>query len=214
MRLAGALVLLAAAVASSASTDVSVAPYVDAERRGAVGTVDGRAYAERRKPAGPDTPLTGATVVLLPRSEHFLARLEALKGGARDSPTAYRDAALSMRRAREDYERRLWEAGAADLVRAGMVDGDGGFRFDAVPAGRWLLFAMHGTPHDIHDDAHARARERGRFTLGPRLRGYSSVLVWLRELEVPAAGTERLELTDRNPWFSGVVEDRERDAGR
>ena len=48
----------------------------------------------------------------------------------------------------------------------------------------------------------------------PRLRGYQSVTVWLRELNGGGRATTTVELTDRNSWFRGVVEEKVLDAGR
>jgi hypothetical protein len=44
--------------------------------------------------------------------------------------------------------------------------------------------------------------------------GYDAVTVWVRELRVAAGRGEPIELTDRNAWFTGVVEERVLDAGR
>lgn len=208
-----ALVLCVLA-AAAARADPALAPYREAERAGAVGVITGRVFAERRTPNGPDTPLVSATIVLLPRSEDFLATVETIRRGARDTPTAYRTAAVEIRKAREAYEKRLWQAGAADFVRPTSVGTDGAFRFDEVPAGRWMIVATHGTYYASGGSLRTPQRERRRFDVDPRLRGYTATLVWLREVQVSKDAIEQVELTDRNLWFSGVVEDKERDAGR
>src|SRR5688572_28271724 len=46
----------------SASVDVDLAPYTEAQRAGAEGGLIGRAYSERPKPDAADAPLTGTTV--------------------------------------------------------------------------------------------------------------------------------------------------------
>jgi hypothetical protein len=38
--------------------------------------------------------------------------------------------------------------------------------------------------------------------------------VWLREVSVTGGATATVELTDRNGWFRGVVEEKMLDAGR
>src|SRR6059058_2404717 len=62
---------------------------------------------------------------------------------ARDSAPAYREAATEMRRARERYEKEVWQSGAPDLVRSTMVDADGRFMLSDLPAGRWIVWATH-----------------------------------------------------------------------
>ena len=215
MRIALVSVLvLSAAAAAAATGDTTLAPYREAERAGAVGAITGRVFAERRTPSGPDTPIASTAVVLLPRSEEFLTTVETIKRGARDTTTAYRTAAVQIRKAREAYETRLWEAGAADFVRPTTVGSDGTFRFDEVPAGRWMIVATHGTYYATGGSGLTPPGERLHFDVDPRVRGYTATLVWLREVEVTKGAVEPVELTDRNLWFSGVVEDKERDAGR
>jgi hypothetical protein len=55
-------------------------------------------------------------------------------------------------------------------------------------------------------------KERQQFQAPYRLRGFSAVTVWLRELNVVGGKSATVELTDRSPWFRGVVEDRVLDA--
>jgi len=196
-----------------AAIDVDLTRYTAADRAGA--GVSGRAFAERPKPDAPDTPLVGATVVAVPRSEALVRRLEELRTGARDSASAYREAALLMQRAREAYERELWEAGAPQLVRNAVVDGSGRFDLGRLPQGSWLILAVWDrTVHSrtVRPERKDR-RERELYLPGSRLSGYRSRLVWLREIAVSAGEPTALELTDRNVWFSGVVEERTQDAG-
>lgn len=177
------------------------------------GAVVGRAWEERRRPDRPDLPLRDTVVTLVPRSEAFLRRLEELRARSRDSIGAYRDATGAMRREREAYERTLWEAGAADLVRATQVDGDGVFAFDDVPAGEWLLFGWRSVFVDL-PSVRVGKRDRSTFTGRERLDGYSTVTVWLRQISVESGARELVELTDRNAWFSGVLESLAPGAGR
>lgn len=177
------------------------------------GAVVGRAWQERRRPDRPDPPLHDTVVTLVPWSEAFLRRLDELRARSRDSIGAYRDATGAMRREREAYERTLWEAGAADLVRATLVDGDGVFAFDDVPAGEWLLFGWRSVFVDLPSVRVGR-RDRSTFTGRERLDGYSTVTVWLRQISVGSGAREVVELTDRNAWFSGVLESLAPGAGR
>ncbi len=208
--LAAALVLLAAS--ARAALDVDVRAYEDARRRGDTATIAGRVYAERPKPNAPDTPLPRAVVVALPRSEALLRRLGELRAHARDSAAAYRDAVTRMRAAREAYELEIWQAGGAELVRSTVVDPNGRFVLADLPAGRWIVWGSHA------DFVEARSpktgvRDRERFRLPPRLVGYYTERAWLREVDTTPGVAATLELTDRNVWFSGVVEDRVLDAG-
>ena len=207
------LVLLAGPTVAAVAVDL--AGYTSADRAGAAGSVMGRAFAEPPKPDAADTPLVGATVVALPRSEALLRRLADLRDRARESASTYRDAALLMQRAREAYERELWNAGAPQLVRNAVVDSGGRFDLGRLPEGRWLVLAVWDRT------AHARSvkperrerRERELYLPAPRLTGVRARLVWLREISVSAGEPVLLELTDRNVWFSGVIEERTQDAG-
>jgi hypothetical protein len=116
-----------------------------------------------------------------------------------------------MRKAREVYERELLEAGAPDLSPLVLVDPDGTFRIDDVPAGAWLVVAWHSVATDVAT-GRVNPKERQLFQPPYRLRGFQAVTVWLRELSVVGGQSATVELTDRNPWFRGVVEDRVLDA--
>jgi hypothetical protein len=208
------LALVLVAGPALAAIDVDLTGYTAADKAGAAVAVRGRAFAERSKPGAPDTPLVGATVVAVPRSEALLQRLEKLREGSRDSMTAYREAALLMQRARETYERELWDAGAPELVRNAVVDASGQFDLGRLPEGRWIVVAvwdrtvMHSrTPKTERKD------RRELYTPAEQVTGYRSRLMWLREIALSGAEPPALELTDRNVWFSGVVEERMRDAG-
>jgi hypothetical protein len=75
-----------------------------------------------------------------------------------------------------------------------------------------MLLASHGRAMEAHSPK-TNVRDRQRFRLPPRLVGYRTEAVWLREVEVAAGGPTTVELTDRNVWFTGVVEERVLDAG-
>lgn len=206
-----AALLLAASAAHALDVDLEV--YRAARRSGAVGAVAGGALAESRTPRGAASPLTGTTVALLPRSDAVLIRLEQLKERSRDSSTAFTTAVPAMQTTRERYERALWEMGAPDLTTMVLVDAAGGFRFDEVPAGAWLVIAWHSVAMDVGGGEKVKprelkSRERGTFRPQPRMRGFQSVTIWLRPLMVTAGTTTSVELTDRNGWFRGVIEER------
>ena len=208
--LVAALVLTAAAPARA--LDVDLQAYDEARRRGEMVTIAGRVYTERRRPNAEDVPMARAVVVALPRSEALVRRLDDLRAHARDSAAAYREAATQMRRARESYEREVWQSGAADLVRSTTVDADGRFTLSDLPAGRWMVWATHSEFLDARSPRY-QARDRERYRLPPRLVGYYAERAWLRELDTTPGASTTLELNDRNVWFAGVVEDRVLDAG-
>ena len=205
----GVIALWLIAWPAAAAVDVDLAPYAQAERSGASAKLSGRIYAERRKPAGPDTPLTGATVVAVPRSEALLQRLQHLREEARTSAASYRGAALLIQKAREAYEKELWQAGAPDLVRATTVDSEGRFDLGPLPEGRWLVVGTWDQFHDVKGPrTSGQGQDRGKYVKDPRLVGFRARMLWVREIDVTRAEPAELEFTDRNVWFNGVVEDR------
>jgi hypothetical protein len=208
-----ALLLVVVLATSAEALDVGLEAYREARRAGALGVVAGRVAAEPRTPRAAASPLTGTAVMLVPRSEALLTRLEQLKARSRESSTSFAGAAPAMRKARETYERDLWEAGAPDLASTVVVDTEGAFRIDDVPAGAWLVLAWHSVPFDVSGQR-IKSRERDMFRTQPRMRGFQSVTMWLQAVTVARGETTTVELTDRNGWFRGVVEDRELDTGR
>lgn len=208
-----ALLALLWLAASAEAFDVGLDAYHEARRAGALGVVTGRVAAEPRTLRVPPRPFVGATVTLLPHSKVLAGRLEQLKEGSRESSTAFTEAAPAMRKARETYERELLQAGAPDLASMVLVDQEGRFRIGDVPAGSWMLIAWHATPVEV-SASKPRTRQRDLYQRHSVLRGYQAVTVWLRELTVTAGETSTVDLTDRNGWFRGVVEERVLDAGR
>lgn len=207
-----AAALLLAGVAAAQNLDVDLAAYRKAEAAGAVGNVSGRAHAEERTRGEAEHALAGTAVVLLPRSAELVGRLEEIRTRARDSERTFVSAATAIRQAREAYEQRLWEAGFADFVRATVVDASGAFSTADLPAGGWLLIATRSvfiskpSPRTV-------PRDREIFAQRPRFVGYYAVSVWLRTLNIAGGRSETVDLTDRNVWFAGIVEDRVLDAG-
>jgi hypothetical protein len=209
-RLLGLLAL--APVAAVAGLDVDPGAYRRAAG-GGHGAVAGRAYETGAKSSAADAALAGTSVTLLPHSEAFLVRLEAIKREARDSLAAYRDAAVAVRRAREAYERALWAGDALDLVRSTDVAADGTFTIGDLPPGRWVLLAVRSV-FVSKPSRRATKREAQSFALPPRVLGHATVQVWLMDLRIAGGRAERVELTERNTWLTGIVEEREPDAGR
>ena len=213
MRRVGLLGLLTLApVVAVAAIDVDIAAYRRAST-GQLGAVTGRGYETGARSDVADLPLAGTAVTLLPRSESFLAGLEEIKRGARDSIGAYRDAAPAVHRARETYERALWAEGALDLVRSTEVAADGTFAVQDLPPGRWLLIAVRSVFVE-RPSRRVTKREAQTYVAPPRLVGYGTVYVWLMDVQVEGGRAETVELTDRNTWLTGIVEERPPDANR
>lgn len=206
-----AAAVLLAGVAAAQGFEADLEAYRRAAASGAVGAVSGRAFTERRTPSDAEQPLAGTVVTLLPRSAELVGHLQEIRAHARDSERAFIAAATSMRVAREAYENWVWEAGFPELPRTTVVDATGAFSVADLPAGNWLLI---GTRSVFVIRPSPRATPRDREVYRPRLRlmGYYAVSVWLQELSVAAGRTESIELSDRNVWFTGVVEDRMLDA--
>lgn len=198
-----ALTVLASTPGVARAPDTDVARYRD-ETRPRV-SVRGRVFEESRRPGAPERPLAETVVTLFPRSEAFLRRLAVLKATSRDSVEAYAHAVPAIRRAREDHERALREAGAADLIHTRLVAVDGTFTFDSVARGEWVLMGWRSVSGHERAAGRQARKESRRFAPTPRVVTSQMVTVWLRELSVEPRVLE-IELTDRNVWFSGLVD--------
>ena len=190
--------------------------------RNTTGTVAGRVYIERARPNAPDDPLVGVSILVLPRSDERLERLEALKRQARESIQGFREAAPSVRAILEEYEMQLWRLGYPEAAVRTSTDATGAFRAE-LPAGAWLFVAERsvfvpvqaarasGGPSVLALDPLARYSSNSyqHFLPSGRLVGYDAVSVWLRELSVESDQTVALDLHDRGVWLSGVAEETE-----
>lgn len=208
------LALLFAGAAAVEAFDVLPDPYRAAAAAGAVGNVTGRVYEERRRPEGADQPLAGAAVTLLPRSAEFLRKFEEVKRTARNSVSDYRAAASAILTLRRAYEKALWESGAVDLVMATVVEADGRFLVENLPAGDWLLIVTRSVATDKRPAGTPSKQQRGVYAPGTHLTGYQRLTIWLREVTVSSGRSESVDLAERSAWFSGVVEERAPNAGR
>jgi len=207
------LLVIATVPAPAGGAGIDTQSYRAAAASGSIGAVAGRIYEERKRPQTPDTPLAGAAVIVLPKSDELLKKLEEIKSTSRNSADEYRAAGPSILAARRAYEKELWESGAVDLVKTTTVDADGRFVVSDLPAGQWLVIATHSVKIDKHVDT-GSAKQRGVYIPKTHLTGFQRVTVWLREVTVGNGKSENLDLTDRGAWFSGVVEERELDTGR
>jgi hypothetical protein len=191
---------------------IDTASYRAAAASGATGALAGRVYEERKRPETSEHPLAGAAVVIVPKSEDVLKKLEEIKRRARNSADDYRTAGPSILAVRRAYEKELWDSGAVDLVKSTTVDAEGRFVVPDLPAGDWLLIATYSVKTDKHSQI--PLKQRGVYTPRTHLTGFQQVTVWLREVTIASGRSENLDLTDRGAWFSGVVEERAPDAGR
>jgi len=190
-----------------APLDVRTEPYREAASAGALGAVAGQALAEPARRGVSPQPVTDVAVTLVPRSESFLADLERIRSRARGDMSAYRTSARDVTEARRVYERALWEAGAAELVRSTAVDPEGRFLIEDLPAGAWLLIAQRAVFVPKQPGALSK-RDRELFERRPQLTGYYAVTFWLREVTIAPGQSTDVELTDRNAWMTGIAEER------
>jgi hypothetical protein len=206
--LAALVLALTAAVVFSAPV-APVESYLAAAGRGETGLVSVRAYTERLKPDAPDVPMKDIRVTLIPYSDALVADLQRVKAGARDSMRTYRTAAGEVQRLEEAYEQAVWEAGGADLIQSGMLDPSGRSSFPGVAAGRWIVWARHDVLRPVAP-REAKKADKQTFNLGPKIVGYRTARFWMMSVVVGAGGQATVELTDRNVWFTGVVEETRR----
>jgi len=201
------LLLGVTSVASAGDVATLIAPLLAARDRGALGSVDGRAYAEGRRGGAAATPYASVSVLLLPRSPEFEAELEAIKAHSRDSPDAYIGAEPKVSEARLAFERALIDTGAGQLIFGESSDGAGAFRFQRVPEGAWMLLAWREMPHTKRPPALKRS-EAERFRTRPQVFGQTTVIYWWTPVTVKAGEEAAVLLHDRNEWLTGVREDR------
>jgi len=211
--LVGSLLLAGAVSAPDWAIGINTDSYRAAAASGAIGGVTGRIYEESKRPKAPDQPLTGAAVIVLPKSADIVRKLEDIKRAARNSADDYRAAGPSIMALRRAYEKEIWDSGAVDLVKSTTADADGHFTLTDLPAGDWLLIATHTVKIDKHATV-GPPKQRGVYAPKTHLTGYQRVTVWLREVTVENGRSENVDLTDRGAWFSGVVEERAPDASR
>jgi hypothetical protein len=207
---AGAAAALAAAPGPGGTVEPEavrsvVAPYLAARARGAVGAVVGGASEDPRAPTAPAQPVAGVSVMLLPRSPDFDARLDELKASARDSMWAYAESGERLGDLRAGYERALAMAGGGELVRGEVTDAEGRFRFGDVPVGQWVLLAWHETPH-LRGGRKVKKTDAGTFRGNVERTGYVAVTYWRLEVEVRRGEPATVSLNDRNGWFTAVRE--------
>ncbi len=187
----------------------ALAPLQAAVQRGEVAVLSGAAFVEPTTPRGAPAPLEGVVIAVLPAAPAFLGDLETVKTHARDSATRYMQAASEVGKIREAYERALRQADASGLMFAAVTDAAGRFELPGVPVGDWVLLGRHEVLHaKPPKKVPHQERASRQFLLEPQPSGYRTVIYWLMPLRVEAGGQIRVELHDRNPWLTGVTEEK------
>ena len=201
--------LLWGGVAGAQELGGALAPLRAAVQRGEVAVLGGAAFVEATTPRGAPAPLAGVAIAVFPPAPAFLGDLENVKTHARDSATRYMQAASEVRKIQEAYQQALRQVDAGDLVFAAVSDGAGRFELKDVPVGDWVLLGRHEVLHARPPKKIPRQeRILQLFLLEPPPSGYRAVVYWLMPLRVEAGGQSRIELHDRNPWMTGVMEEK------
>ena len=206
--LAVTLVSLGGAIASAGDVAALVAPLLAASERGALGSVDGRAYEEGRRGGAAAMPYTSVSVYLLPRSADFEGELAAIKARSHDSPDAYIEAEPKVNAARLAFQRALIDKGAGQFILSEISDASGAFGFRRVPEGAWTLLAWRETGHAKKRPAAPKRSEVQRYNTRPQVVGQATVIFWWMPVTVKAGEGATVRLHDRNEWLTGVREDR------
>jgi len=202
--IAGGLLLLAGPGAAADESVVGlVAPYLKARGAGTLGTVAAKAYAEPLRPSAGPTPQPSVSVTLVPYSAALEAELDAVKGGLRDSLDGYVQAVARIEDARVDYQRALLEAGAGDLVRTQLTDGQGEARVGELPVGDWLVLAWREGGH-LSKRFKLRDTEASRYPNVPSNVTYSTVTYWRTRVTVRAGEAAEVTMSDRNVWLTAA----------
>lgn len=202
--IAGGLLLLAGrGLAADESVAGLVAPFLSARGAGTLGTVAAKAYAEPTRPGAAPAPQPSVSVTLLPYSPAFEAELDAVKAGLRDSLDGYVQAVARIEGARVDYERALLEAGAGELVRTHLTDGQGAAEVADLPVGDWLVLAWREGGH-LSKRFKLRETEASRYPNVSSNVTYSTVTYWRTRVTVRAGEAAAVMLSDRNVWLTAA----------
>ena len=195
---------LAAAGSRAVAGDVTamVAPYLAALDTGRLGTIEGRAFDDARRPGAPAVPNGRVSLLALPYAPDVEAQLDAVKAHQRDSMTHYADAYTDLAAVRTALERDLLAAGGGQLIRGEVSGADGMIRLDGVPAGEWLVLGWQEQPHQLKS---ARApKDSRRFAEAPVPTGYVALSYWKMRVTVRAGETTAVDFSDRGVWLTVV----------
>lgn len=204
-------------VVSTGGPSVPRARLAEAE----AGQLWGRLAIEEESPEGPLTPLIGVPITLYPALPALTAELEAIRRTARETAANYETAVQRVRETLAAYRARLEAAAGARAVRARETDRTGFFAFDAVPAGEWLVVAVHVTPYRPAGPAKKPRPKKpepvrglgGGLSSGGQAPGFlpegkgeaKEADLWVYRISVPEGQTVGVRLTDRNRWLTGPI---------
>jgi hypothetical protein len=180
-----------------------VAPYLKARSDGTLGAVAAKAFAEPTRPNAGPAPQPSVSITLLPYSAALEAELDSVKSGLRDSLDGYVHAIARIETARVDYERALLGAGAGELVRTQMTDGQGMAQLGELPVGDWLVLAWREGGH-LSKRFRLRDTEASKYPNISSNVTYSTVTLWRTRITVRAGETVEVTMTDRNVWLTAA----------
>jgi hypothetical protein len=197
----------ACSAAAWAAEDIAQAirPLLEARDQSRLGTISGEVYAEPKTPAGGRQPWEFVPVVLVPYSQELVSRLDAVKSGLRQAAADYVQSHARLSDIRAEYERALQATGGGDLFRRAISDGQGHFRFAAVPAGRWLILGWRGESKDVAGRP-VKPSDAGAFRGNVERTGYSAVGYWRVDVQIRAGEESAVAFHDRNMWITAVAE--------
>ena len=199
----GLLLVAVPALAADEPVAGLVAPYLKARSDGTLGAVAAKAFAEPTRPNAGPAPQPSVSITLLPYSAVLEAELDSVKSGLRDSLDGYLQAIARIETARVDYERALLGAGAGELVRTQMTDGQGMAQLGELPVGDWLVLAWREGGH-LSKHFRLRDTEASKFPNISSNVTYSMVTLWRTRITVRAGETVEVTMTDRNVWLTAA----------
>lgn len=221
MRRPAALALLLALLPLSAAGAPEIDSLVERLAAAETGRLWGRLLIEEESPEGPFTPLVGTRITLYPDLPELGAELETIRSAARRSAADYENAIQRVLATLAAHRARLEAAGGARLVLSRETDPRGFFAVDALPAGEWLVVAVHAAPYRAVQARKPRAPKKpepvrglgGGLSTGvpapsflPREKGEAKeVDLWVYRVRVPVRQAVGVTLTDRNRWLTGPV---------
>ncbi len=200
-----------------ALAEESLGPHLLPFKAREAGRLTGRLFFEPTKPEGEVKPLTGDTVLALPSTPPLWTALAQLRQGYRASAAEYTSVVGRFDRLVQDYRQRVEREGGGELVHTAVVDSEGRFEL-LLPGGSWVLVVNHSIVTPIKGPPPKAKRPPP-----PRSSGGSTppsllpepapptkvreVSLWAYRIEVPAGGSVRVDLHDRNRWLSHIVKE-------
>ncbi len=200
-----------------ALAEESLAPNLLPFKAREAGRLTGRLFFEPTKPEGEVKPLTGVTVLALPSTPPLWTALTQLRQGYRASAAEYTSIVDRFDRLVQDYRQRVEKEGGSELVHTAAVDSEGRFEL-LLPAGSWVLVVNHSIVTPIKGPPPKPKRPPPPPSLGssappsflpenPPPTKIKEVSLWAYRVEVPAGGSVRVDLHDRNRWLTHLIKE-------